>query len=89
MALRAFKIVYILNVMKARWMIDDEWMDWYKLTPNERWDETIKLWSFYLSVGGTFDSEPDSQSPFDTHFAQRKSIAHGGASLRTVRSSRI
>jgi hypothetical protein len=71
--------------MKATWIIDEEWMDWYKLTPAERWNETKKLWSFFLSVGGSYDSEPDSQSPFDTHFAQRTRIAHGRTSMRVVR----
>ncbi len=30
--------------------IDDEWRDWYRLTPAQRWRETEKLWDFYLAV---------------------------------------
>ena len=29
---------------------DDEWQAWYRLTPQERWRETQKLWAFYLAV---------------------------------------
>jgi hypothetical protein len=43
---------------------NDEWAAWYRLTPQERWRETERLWQFYLSVGGSLDPEPDSQSPF-------------------------
>jgi hypothetical protein len=75
--------------MKAEWIIDDEWKDWYALGPAERWAETQKLWSFYLSVGGSLDPEPDSQSPFDAYFAQRAGVTHGGAGVRPVRGIRV
>ncbi len=75
--------------MKAQLLIEDEWLEWYKLTPQQRWNETQKLWAFYLEVGGSLDPEPDSQSPFDTFFTQRSSIAHGGAGMHIVRSGRI
>ena len=38
--------------------------EWLKLSPNQRFLETSKLWKFYLSLGGNFDPEPDPQSPF-------------------------
>ena len=75
--------------MIAQWMIEDEWLDWYRLTPEQRWSETQKLWAFYLEVGGSLDTEPDSQSPFDTFFTQRSGVAHGGAGMYMVRSRRI
>ena len=40
-----------------------EWLDWYRLTPAERWTETSKLWTVYLELGGSLDPEPDTQSP--------------------------
>jgi hypothetical protein len=43
----------------------EQWLEWYRLTPQERWRETTKLWELYLSVGGSLDPEPDPQSPFD------------------------
>lgn len=71
--------------MTIPWLADDEWFDWYQLTPAERWQETEKLWSFYLASGGSLDPEPDSQSPFDTQFPRRPSAADGGAGVRSVR----
>lgn len=44
--------------------IDDEWMEWYRLTPEERWRESGRLWDTYLMLGGSLDDEPDTQSPF-------------------------
>ena len=71
--------------MKPSWMLDDEWFDWYQLTPAERWRESTRLWSFYLEVGGSLDPEPDSQSPFNALFPQSARTSDGGASLRLVR----
>ena len=48
--------------------IDDicepEWVEWYRMTPAERWKESEKLWALYLALGGSLDPEPDTQSPF-------------------------
>ena len=75
-----------------RWkpdMIDDEWMEWYRLTPQERWRETEKLWSFFLSAGGSLDPEPDTQSPFHDALASGAVPAHGRPGLRVIRRSGI
>ena len=37
---------------------------WYRLTPVERWVESQRLWATFLSLGGSLDAEPDTQSPF-------------------------
>jgi hypothetical protein len=71
--------------MKNALMVEDEWLDWYRLTPAERWQETTRLWSYYLEVGGSLDPESDSQSPINAFFAQGARPSHGGASLRLVR----
>ena len=42
----------------------DEDREWLKLSPRRRILETTKLWRLYLSLGGSLDPEPDSQSPF-------------------------
>jgi hypothetical protein len=73
--------------MKLDWMLDDEWTDWYRLTPAERWRETDRLWSFYLEAGGSLDPEPDSQSPFNAFFPQRARTSDGRTSLRGIRRS--
>ena len=71
--------------MKSGLTIEDEWLDWYRLSPAERWRETTRLWSFYLEVGGSLDPEPDSQSPFNALFPQSARTSDGRASLRLVR----
>jgi hypothetical protein len=68
---------------------DDEWLDWYRLSPAERWEESQKLWATYLMLGGSLDPEPDIQSPFYDAEASSQSVAHGRAGLRVVRRSGI
>lgn len=75
--------------MKHSWIVEEEWQEWYRLTPAERWRETQKLWEFFLLSGGSLNSEPDSQSPFDPLYAQRQSPADGGTSMRAVRRRRV
>lgn len=66
-----------------------EWLDWYALTPQQRWSESQKLWSTYLALGGSLDPEPDTQSPFYDAEASGESVAHGRAGLRVVRRSGV
>ncbi len=42
----------------------DENIEWLRLTPANRFQETTKLWQFYIALGGKLDPEPDPQSPF-------------------------
>ena len=65
--------------------LDPEWAEWYSLTPLERWAESEKLWQHYLSIGGSLDPEPDSQSPFDSLYEPGPVPADGGAGLRLIR----
>ncbi len=32
--------------------VSDEWLEWYAMSPSERWRESGRLWSFYLEAGG-------------------------------------
>lgn len=57
--------------MNAQEPIEDENLVWYLLSPEERRGEIQKLRSFYLEIEGSLDAETDSQSPFDSFFAQR------------------
>jgi hypothetical protein len=68
---------------------NDEWVSWYRLTPQERWRETEKLWEFYLSIGGSLDPEPDSQSPFDPDYQPGPIPADGGSGVRAIRRSGV
>lgn len=42
----------------------DEEQEWLHLSPAQRLRETGKLWGVYLTMGGSLDPEPNSQSPF-------------------------
>jgi hypothetical protein len=64
---------------------DDEWDDWYMMTPAQRWAESAGLWTFYIEAGGSLDPEPDSQSPFDAAFERRPLSPHGRTGVRVLR----
>ena len=67
----------------------DEWQEWFRLTPLERWRETAKLWAQYLAQGGSLDPEPDSQSPFDFPELRGARAVDGGTGLRVLRRGGI
>lgn len=67
----------------------EEWAEWYRMTPSQRWIETGKLWSTYLLLGGSLDPEPDTQSPFFDPETSCPSPSHGRPSVRIIRRSRI
>ena len=68
---------------------DDSWTEWYRLSPLERWEESSKMWQFYLQIGGSLDPEPDPQSPFDAFMPRGSAPAYGGTGLRILRRSRV
>ena len=68
---------------------DPEWVEWYRMTPAQRWAESEKLWVLYLSLGGSLDPEPDTQSPFFDAQERRRLSADGRASLRALRRSGV
>jgi hypothetical protein len=45
--------------------VGEEVLEWYFLSPQERWQESLRLWETFRLLGGSLDREPDSQSPFD------------------------
>ena len=52
------------NMVESEEIVGDEWADWYRLTPLQRWHASGELWEHYLQIGGSLDPEPDTQSPF-------------------------
>ncbi len=70
-------------------IVAGEWADWYRLTPLERWQESQKLWATYLAMGGSLDTEPDTQSPFHDGRAASSRPIDGGTGLRVLRRGRI
>jgi hypothetical protein len=69
--------------------IDDldggEAADWSRLTPEQRFLESMKLWDTYLALGGTLEPEPDTQSPFFDADEWCANAAHGRPSVRVLR----
>jgi hypothetical protein len=59
-------------------LVGEEWAEWYRLTPLQRWLESEKLWQTYLSLGGSLDPEPDTQSPFSDARTPCSRPADGG-----------
>jgi hypothetical protein len=76
-------------MIDLRDIVGEEWAEWYGLTPLERLEESSKLWRTYLELGGSFDPEPDSQSPFDDPSERHASPADGRAGMRVVRRGGI
>ncbi len=44
---------------------NDEVLEWYKLTPAERFAESQKLREIFILFGGSYDDGVDTQSPFN------------------------
>ena len=70
-------------------LVGGEWAEWYRLTPLERWQESMKLWTHYLSIGGSLDPEPDTQSPFYDADAPCSRPVDGRTGLRVLRRDGI
>jgi hypothetical protein len=70
-------------------LVGEEWAEWYRLTPIQRWLESEKLWQTYLALGGSLDPEPDTQSPFFDPQTPRPRLAHGRTSMRVLRRGRV
>ena len=39
-------------------MIEEEALDWYSMSPEERFIESQKLWEVFILFGGNYDPEP-------------------------------
>lgn len=71
--------------MTDAWEEEDEWVEWARMTPAERYLESAKLWATYLALGGSLDPEPDSQSPFDFPELQRAVSPDGRSGVHFIR----
>ena len=76
-------------MISAEQLVGEEWAEWYRLTPAQRWTETSILWQTYIALGGSLDPEPDTQSPFFDARTPRAMPADGRAGLRIVRRSGV
>jgi len=58
------KKLFDTSFYKENSTTDAEVLDWYGMSPAERFAESQKLWELFISLGGNYDPEPDTQSPF-------------------------
>lgn len=69
--------------------ISAEWLDWYHLSPAERWQHSTRLWETFLALGGSLEPEPDTESPFFDATSWRPAPPHGRSGVRVIRSCGI
>ena len=69
--------------------LEDEWAEWRKLSPEQRFLESMKLWETYLALGGSLEPEPDTQSPFFDPKEWHENAAHGRSGVRVLRRGRV
>jgi hypothetical protein len=68
---------------------DPETLEWWSMTPAQRFAESQKLWATFLALGGSLDPEPDWQSPFYFPETPSSRSAHGGTGVHSVRRRRV
>ena len=76
-------------MLQSEDIVRGEWAEWYAMTPLERWHASGELWVHYLSIGGSLDPEPDSESPFYDGSAPGPCPADGRPGLRVLRRSGV
>ena len=74
-----------VSKISAEDLVGPEWAEWYRLSPQERFRESMKLWETYLALGGCLDPEPDTQSPFFDPDEWRENATHGRPGVRVLR----
>ncbi|MFN2324880.1 MAG: hypothetical protein ABR551_03260 [Gemmatimonadales bacterium] len=62
---------------------------WMRLTPQQRWAESVRLAAWHHLLGGTSDPDPDPASPFYDPEERRARPVDGGTGVRVVRRSRV
>ena len=67
----------------------EETADWMRLTPQQRWAESVRLAAWFRALGGTSDPDPDPSSPFYDPDVRRLRSVDGGPGVRVVRRGRV
>jgi hypothetical protein len=65
--------------------LGEEVAEWIAMTPQQRWAESSLLWHHYVSLGGSLDPVPDTQSPFYDPDERRSMPTDGRPSLHIIR----
>lgn len=66
-----------------------EELEWFSLSPAERWQASMEMWETFLFLGGQLDPITDPDSPFsddETVLSGRKEERPG---LRVIRHGKI
>ncbi len=66
-------------------LVGEERAEWIRMTPQQRWEESGKLWETFLALGGSLDPEPDTQSPFHDPEAPCPKPFDGRPGVRVIR----
>ena len=74
-----------MDDVRGEHLAGEEWDEWRRLTPEERFLESMMLWETYLALGGSLEPEPDTQSPFFDPREWRENAAHGRPSVHLLR----
>ncbi len=56
----------------------EETANWMRLTPRQRWAESIRLSAWFHALGGTSHPDPDPSSPFYDPAVRRPRPLDGG-----------
>jgi len=63
----------------------EEWLEWFNLSPLERWHESMAMWKTFTFLGGKLEPEPDPDSPFYNAEASGEVSPNGGPGVRIIR----
>jgi hypothetical protein len=77
------------NMVELEEIVGEEWAEWYRLTPLQRWHASGELWEHYLQIGGSLDPEPDTESPFYDGLPPGPCPADGRPGVRVLRRSGV
>lgn len=77
--------IHDMSEMRPEDLVGEEWAEWFRLTPQQRFLESMKLWDTYLALGGSLEPEPDTQSPFFDAEQWRPGAADGRPGVRVLR----
>jgi hypothetical protein len=83
------KFDYPMGMSDRDLIPEPDWLDWYLLTPQERWQKSMELWESFLTLGGSVDPEPDTQSPFFDPEEFRAGSFDGRPGVRVIRRSGV
>ena len=77
------------SMIEAEDICEPEWAEWYRMTPQQRWEATERMWADYLALGGSLEPEPDMDSPFFDAETSRPMPLDGRPGVRVIRRSGV